>query len=327
MTGPFFEDLYQGMRYESAPAFTLTEGYAASHRAIVGDRLALPLDDELAEAVTGRRGLAHPSAVWDVVIGQSTLVTRHVVANLFYRGLSFRRFPHVGDTLRTTTEVVALKQNSRRPGRAATGLAALRIVTTDQEDRVVLDFWRCAMLPLRDDAVETGHADDMTAVGADAESVSLPAGVAGWDLATFRNRAAGRHFADITVGEARTSSGDVVSSAPELARLTLNIAEVHHDAAAGGGRRLVYGGHTIGVALAQASRELPGMVGVLGWKGCDHLGPVFEGDTLRSSLSVESTEDLAGAGIVWLRSRVTADAAPGEEPRDVLDWRFAALFA
>ena len=43
------------------------------------------------------------------------------------------------------------------------------------------------------------------------------------------------------------STGDVVSSAPELARLTLNIAATHHDSRVGG-RRLVYGGHTIGLA-------------------------------------------------------------------------------
>ena len=51
-------------------------------------------------------------------------------------------------------------------------------------------------------------------------------------------------------------TADVVSSAPELARLTLNIAATHHDSRVGG-RRLVYGGHTIGLALAQASRLLP----------------------------------------------------------------------
>ena len=49
--------------------------------------------------------------------------------------------------------------------------------------------------------------------------------------------------------------GDVVTSASELARLTLDIAQVHHDARAGGGRRLVYGGHTIGIAAAQVTHH------------------------------------------------------------------------
>ena len=90
------------------------------------------------------------------------------------------------------------------------------------------------------------------------------------------------------------STGDVVSSAPELARLTLNIAATHHDSRVGG-QRLVYGGHTIGLALAQASRLLPNLVTVLGWESCDHTGPVHEGDTLYSELHVESAEPVATA--------------------------------
>ena len=54
----------------------------------------------------------------------------------------------LGDTLRTTTEVVARRENRVKEGRRPTGLALLRIRTVDQEDRPVLDFTRCAMLPL-----------------------------------------------------------------------------------------------------------------------------------------------------------------------------------
>ena len=75
-------------------------------------------------------GMLSPGLVCDVAIGQSTVVTQRVVANLFYRGLMLHRAPVIGDTLSTTTEVVALRQTSNRPGRAATGLAALPSHTT-----------------------------------------------------------------------------------------------------------------------------------------------------------------------------------------------------
>ena len=52
-------------------------------------------------------------------------------------------------------------------GRAATGMAALRMTTIDQVGRLVLDFYRCAMLPLSPGAPDTGHADDLTGIGAD----------------------------------------------------------------------------------------------------------------------------------------------------------------
>ena len=130
--GPFFDDLAIGQEFR-APAITLTSGLAAAHQAITGDRLALMLDHELCHEVTGGGPLAPPGLVWDVAIGQSTVVTQHVKANLFYRGLAFRRAPLIGDTLATVTQVVALRQNTLRDGRSATGLAALRIITIDQE--------------------------------------------------------------------------------------------------------------------------------------------------------------------------------------------------
>lgn len=225
-------------------------------------------------------------------------MTQRVKANLFYRGLAFHRCPVIGDTLYTRTEVVGLKQNSTKPGRAATGLAALRMTTVDQLDRKVLDFYRCAMLPLSGDDVDTGHADDLSTIGADS---ATPNPTDGWDADAFRTRVPGPHFDPTVAGAVLHSTADVVSSAPELARLSLNIAATHHDWRSGG-QRLVYGGHTIGLALAQVNRLLPNLVTILGWESCDHTGPVHEGDTLFSELHVES----ADAGVLQLRSLVYA---------------------
>lgn len=327
--GPFFEELRRGQIFDTAPALTLTAGHAVAHQAIVGDRLRLPLDETLAGEVVGSGPVAHPGLVWDVAIGQSTLVTHHVRANLFYRGLVFRRFPALGDTLSTSTEVVGLRQNRVKPGRHPTGLAALRVRTVDQLGRPVLDFWRCAMLPLGDTTVQTGHRDDLDAVGARPTPDDFAAAVAGWRLGRFRERLAGEHFADIHAGRAwRVFGADVVSSAPELARLTLNIAAVHHDEVAAGGRRLVYGGHTIGLALAQVCRAVPNIVTVAGWNGCDHLGPVHEGDSLTSTVTVETTEPLpAGGGLLRLRVEVDARSAIGADVRPVLLWRLVTLLA
>ena len=322
--GPFFDELSPGQSFGPVPGVTLTDGLAAAHQAIVGNRLALSLDGELARAVTGGNRLASPALVWDVAIGQSTVATHHVKANLFYRGLWFHRAPVIGDTLRTSTVVAGLRQNRPRPGRAATGLAALRITAMDQQDRPVLDFWRCAMLPLRDPdapAGSTGHDDDLDQVGAGVREGDV-AGLAGsWKfdpLAGFGPLAASA----LSPGDViEVAGGDVISSAPELARLTLNVAQVHHDAGAAGGTRLVYGGHTIGLALSQAARALPHLVTVLGWYSCDHLAPVHEGDTLHSTLEVESLAPRAPGAVAGLRSRVFAGS------QQVLDWHFVALLA
>lgn len=324
VTAPFFDDLAVGDVFD-APSLTLTSGLAAVHQAILGDRLRLALDDRLARAVTGQPSVAHPALVWDVAIGQSTVVTQRVVANLFYRGLSLHRMPAIGDTLCTTTEVVALRANRPKPDRRRTGLAALRIRCHDQESRPVIDFWRCAMLPVRDPAVAAARQDDLTNVGREPDGEAYRRAVATWDLAQFR-AIPGTAFGDLKVGdEWRIDAGDVVSNATELARLTLNIAAAHHDAgSAGATDRLVYGGHTIGLALSQANRVLPNLVTITGWQGCEHLAPVHENDTLRSWVTVERMESLPVGGLVHLRSRVRAESR-GAATRDVLDWRFVAL--
>lgn len=322
--GPYFDELAVGTVYDSAPAVTLTEGLAAVHQSIVGNRLRLSLDSGLSERVTGRRGpVVHPALVCDVAIGQSTLVTHHVIANLFYRGLRFRRFPQIGDTLRTRTEVVALRENSVKPGRSATGLAALRVTTVDQHGIPVLDFHRCAMLPLSPDpdVNRVSHSDDMSSVGVSVVGDwKIPTG---WDLDEYRKETGSSRFVDPEPGTVFRSSGDVVSDAPELARTTMNIAAVHHDQRERGSR-LVYGGHTIGLALAQVTRAFPDMVGVLGWTSCDHTGPVREGDTLFSDVTVEAVDHHRCGSIVHLRSIVRAQRDDGVDT-DVLDWRFVAL--
>ncbi len=324
--GPYFDDLAVGQVFDWAPTVTLSAGMAAVHQAIVGDRLRLALDADLCAAVTGAPApLAHPALVCDVAIGQTTLATQRVKANLFYRGLMFHRFPVIGDTLYTRTEVVGLRANSVKPDRAPTGLAALRMTTIDQADQLVLDFYRCAMVPMspnwRAGDDDPARGDDLSAVGADPVAPATDPTV-DWNAAAFRKRVAGPLFDAAIAGTVLHSTGDVVSSAPELARLTLNIAAVHHDSRISG-RRLVYGGHTIGLALAQATRLLPNLVTVLGWQSCDHTGPVFEGDTLHSELHVESAEPLEHGGVLGLRSLVYA-AAGKDNDRPVLDWRFTA---
>ena len=324
--GPYFDDLTVGQEYRNAPAVTLTSGLAAAHQAITGDRLALTLDHELCHEVTGGGPIAAPGLVWDVAIGQSTVVTQHARPTCSIAGWRSGARRSSATRCGRLTQVVALRQNRPRDGRAATGMAALRITTTDQESRPVLDFWRCAMLPLRDQAAHTGHDDDLDHVGQEGPPPNFEALVSGWRLDRFAKRGAGPRPADLHAGQTfEVAGGDVVSSAPELARLTVNIAAVHHDQSAAGGQRLVYGGHAIGLALTQAARALPSLVTVAGWHGCEHLAPVHEGDTLRSEVTVEHVDYLpSGGGLVHLRSLVRAD---GPDARDVLDWRYVAVLA
>src|SRR6202035_4683656 len=94
--------------------------------------------------------------------------------------------------------------------------------------RCILDSYRCAMLPLSAgaDPGSADHDDDLSKVGADLAPV--PSAAADWNGEVFRERVTGPHFDAGLAGSVLHSSADVVTSAPELARLTLNIAGVHH---------------------------------------------------------------------------------------------------
>jgi acyl dehydratase len=322
VAGPFYEELQVGQLFDSSPGLTLTEGHAALHQAILGDRLRINLDRHLAHDVTG--GVpAHPGLVCDVAIGQSTLATQRVIANLFYRGLVLRRSPRLGDTLRTTTEVVALRDTSSKP----VGLAVLHIRTVDQDGRAVLDFHRCAMLPMRSADARPGHADDLDAISAELDPAGLTACIDGWDLAAYRRAVPGQHGAQIEPGaEYVIESGDTVTGATELVRLSLNVAAAHSDPGSGGrGQRLVYGGHTIGIALQHVTRAIPNLLTVAAWRSCDHLGPVFEGDVLHSRVVVQAVTRAAhDSTLVGLRVRTDA-ARTQREP--VLDWQLIGVMA
>ena len=272
----------------------------------------------------------------NLAIGQSTYASSRVKANLFYRGLLLRQPVFIGDTLTTVTKVVALRQNAPKQGRAATGLVALEITMTNQNSATVLHVFRCPMIACRDEDAETGKADSLDAIPETIPESALLAAVPDWRLDLFRSRASGPHFADLQLGQSfAVEARDSVSSAPELARMTLNMAMTHFDAAASTyGQRLVFGGHAIAMAAAQTSRALPNIVTILAWRGCDHLAPVFEQDMLSTTVSVVALHPLPnGGGLADLRAVVRAERSaaalaagqPGEA--DVLDWRFVAVLA
>jgi acyl dehydratase len=206
------------------------------------------------------------------------------------------------------------------------GLVVLRVRTLDQLQRPVLDYHRCAMLPMRDGAPSPGHADDLDEISAELDPAELRMSISGWDLDAYGRLVPGPH-ADELRSNARyeVESRDTVTAAPELARLTLNIAAAHHDPATGGrGRRLVYGGHTIGIALSHVTRALPSLVTVGRARQ-----RVFEGDVLRSTVAVEAVEPLGslGGALVDMRVQTRADRADGAVPEPVLDWRLVGVMA
>ncbi|GAB3201553.1 MaoC family dehydratase [Nocardioides hungaricus] len=324
LDGPLADDFTIGQPLEVAPSITIDEGLAAAYQGITGDSMRLPLSAVDSAAVTARlRRLANPGLVLQVAIGQSTVATRRVIANLFYRDVALHRQVHLGDTLTTRVTPAALELTKAGP-RARRGKVLLRMETVDQDDRTVAQFSRLALIPCRDpdQVVEAG-----TVGAAEADRPLweyLRFVPSSWDFSLFPTTYPGRN------GATRDPLSDTVSSALELVRLTQNQAAAHRDSGLGiDGRRLVYGGHAIGLAQASLARLVPGLITVLGWRSCDHLSPVFEGDTLDFSVEevdrhpVDEHASVIGFQVVVAARASTANARA--LPADVLDWRPVVL--
>jgi acyl dehydratase len=323
--GPYFDDLERGQVLDPAPAMTIGPGEAALYQSITGDPLRLVLSAVLAQQVSGRSGaIVNPALVMQVSIGQSTVATRRVIANLFYRGVRLQRTVRVGETLATSVEVRALKETSRRADRPPRGLALLGITTTTQTGEVVVDFERCAMLPLRGTA-PTGCSDDVGKAEAELDLGTYISLVPKWNLAALREG----DPEPWAVGEERADPmRDTVSHALGLVRLTQNQAMAHRDASLGQhGRRLVYGGHTIGLAQASLARLLPSMATVLGWHSCDHTGPVFENDLLDFQATLLAENWIEGGRVLAFAVLARARREGEDDAVAVLDWQPVVLAA
>jgi 2-methylfumaryl-CoA hydratase len=318
--GPYYDDLAPAHRFVPSPAITIGEGMCAAYQAICGDPLAISLATTVGAAVCAvAGGVVNPALALHVSIGQSTVATRRVIANLFYRGVTVRRTLPVGSTLSTTVEARAMRETSRKPDRPRRGMVLLAIRTIDQHGEVVAEFERCALLPFRDASSEPGFADDLGPTDGALDLASFTEHAPqGWDLAPLPAR-----DTSWVVGEQRTDVlHDTVTDAPALVRLTQNLAAPHRDARLGQrGRRLVYGGHTIGLAQASLVRLLPSTATVVGWQSCDHVGPVFEDDVLTVSATLDASLDHDGGRLVAFTVFVDAEREGLDAPTPVLVWK------
>ena len=305
--GNFFEDFTVGQVIEHATPRTVTEGDRALYGALYPTRFALPSSAAFAASV----GLAaHPVEEligFHIAFGKTVPdISLNAVANLGYAECRFHRPILPGDTLRTSSEVIGLKQNSN--GRS--GVVYVRSTATDQGGEVVLDWCRWVMVHKRDTdapAPETVLPDLADAVA--AEDLVLPEGL---DFSDYDFAAAGEphRFDDYAVGEKIDHVDGVTFTDAEhmmATRLWQNTAKVHFNTEARpDGNRLIYGGHVISMARALSFNGLANAQLVAAINAGSHVAPAFAGDTVYAWSEVLDKADTAAPGVGALRLRLVA---------------------
>jgi 2-methylfumaryl-CoA hydratase len=259
--------------------------------------------------------------VFHTVFGKTVAdISLNAVANLGYADCRFLAAVYPGDTLRATSEVIGLKENSSRQ----TGIVYVRSRGWRQ-DGCVLDFVRWVMVRKRDPkAVPAGERVPPLPAALTCETLGRacpPLDVSAYD---FTLSGSPYRFADYTPGERIDHiDGMTVEEAEHqmATRLYQNTARVHFnqfiESLGRFGRRLIYGGHVMSLARALSFNGLANAFHVAAINGGRHVAPLFAGQTVFAWSSVLDTAELPGRGDVGalrVRTVATKDRLCAEYP-------------
>lgn len=334
--GRFFEDYTVGQEICHAVPRTVSGGERALYHALYPARHALYSSDEFARSCGLPSSPLDDIAAFHVVFGKSVPdISLNAVANLGYAEGRWLRPVYVGDTLRSVSEVIGLKQNSN----GKTGIVWVRTRGLNQRDEVVMSYVRWVMVRKRDPQAAAPQAvvPELSGV-VDSSQLAIPEGLdfSGYDFALAGEP---HRWGDYTVGEQIDHvDGVTIEEAEHMmaTRLWQNTAKVHFDTSARpDGTRLIYGGHVISMARALSFNGLANAQMIVGLNAGAHANPCRSGMTVRAWSQVldKAETNAPGVGAIRLRLVATSGGAPfqlkGEDgkylPEVLLDLDYWAL--
>lgn len=319
--GNYFEDFSLGQVFAHATPRTVTDGDIALYTGLYGGRFAVQSSAEFAKGLGYAAQPVDDLLTFHIAFGKTVPeVSLNAVANLGYAEGVFGAPVYAGDTIRTTSEVIGLKENSN----GKTGVVYVRSTGTKQTGEMVVDYNRWVMVNKRDAANPAPDAsvpDLKPAV--DAADLVLPQGT---DFAGYDKILAGSDdlWGDYEVGEKIDHvDGTTVEEAEHMmaTRLYQNTAKVHFNqfAQSSGrfGKRLVYGGHVISIARALSFNGLANAFRIAAINAGSHTNPIFAGDTVFAWSEVLDKAECKGRsdiGALRLRTVATKDHPPADFP-------------
>jgi 2-methylfumaryl-CoA hydratase len=335
--GRFFEDYRIGDVIRHAVPRTVSGGERALYHALYPARHALYSSDRFAQACGLPASPLDDLIAFHVVFGKTVPdVSLNAVANLGYAEGRWLKPVWPGDTLRSESEVIGLKENSN----GKSGNVYVRTRGLNQHDEVVLDYVRWVMV--RKNRLDAPAPDPVVPElkkSLSASDLVIPEGL---DFSDYDDALAGEphRWGDYEIGEKIDHvDGVTIEEAEHMiaTRLWQNTAKVHFDATfREDGRRLIYGGHVISMARALSFNGLANAQMIVALNGGAHANPCFAGDTVKAWSEVLDRADTPAPGVGAIRLRLVAvkqGAAPfalkGEDgkyaPEVLLDLDYWAL--
>ena len=302
--GYFFEHYHVGQKFRHAIPRTITQGDVALYQALTGSRLPLNCSEPFAQS------LGYPSMpvddllVFHIAFGKTVPdISYNAVANLGYADCRFLQPVFIGDTLRSETEIIGLRENSN----GKTGVVHVRSNCFNQRDEMVLTWIRWVMVHRQESVVSPsstvqGVIDSPAQVSPDSIVVpdflkrskdmkTATGGARFWEdypaanTQDFHNPPQPdlppwqfepiKHPAGMTIDETDHTL------ATKLYQNTARVHfDLHHMKDSRFARRLVYGGHVMSICRALSYDGLENVLSIAAINSGTHHNPAFAGDTL-----------------------------------------------
>lgn len=321
MAGNFFEDFAPGQTLHHATPRTITAGDVALYTGLYGGRFATTSSAEFAKSIGFKDQPVDDLLAFHVAFGKTVPdISLNAVANLGYAEGVFGAPVYAGDTIRTSSDVIGVKENSN----GKTGVVYVRSVAKNQNDETVIDYVRWVMVNKRDHASAAPDPvipDLSTVVSPNDFHIPSELSMAAYDT-TLSGSA--HRYDDYAVGEQIDHvDGMTVEDAEHMlaTRLYQNTAKVHFNqfeqAKGRFGKRLVYGGHVISLARGLSFNGLGNAFKILAINAGAHANPIFAGDTVFAWSEVLDKAEVVGhddMGALRLRTVATKDHPSADFP-------------
>ncbi|NQX88855.1 MAG: MaoC family dehydratase [Halioglobus sp.] len=320
--GRYLDELVPGQVFEHPRGFTFTTTNMLDFARTFMQTNPLYLNCQYAREVGFPNLPASPQMVFNVTLSLGVQNdSEKAVANLGYYNVEFLRAVYDGDTIRAYTKILDRKdRGSEKPG-----IALLRTVGVNQEDRVVLQYERKILVGRRGDRRPTTPATDFAGCFPTETALQLELPIAD---EVFAGSLCGpdTYLEDFVVGDiiAHANGRTITEEHMALTYLVGNSHPLHFDreysrslSGKMSGEPIVYGGLVFAWLDGLASRDISERaVWELGFTEGYHTQPAFAGDTLGALsriLAVESAHGSGAFGVVTSQligiKNVTAGAA------------------
>tara|TARA_B100000315_G_C14569931_1_gene584961 strand:- start:1298 stop:2368 length:1071 start_codon:yes stop_codon:yes gene_type:complete len=307
--GNFFEDFSVGQEIIHSTPRTITSGDVSLFIGLLGSRFVLHSSEEFAKKIGYLNSPIDDILTFNMVFGKTVPdISLNSPANLGYASCKFGVPVYVGDTIKTTSKVLGVKENSNKK----TGIVWVNSIGKNQKNEVVLDYVRWVMVNKRDissPAPKTVIPDLEKELKNNEFYIQNNLNISNYDY----NESGSKHvWDDYKIGEKIDHvDGMTIEEADHMTatRLYQNTAKVHfneHTEKDGRlGRRIVYGGHIISIVRMLSFNGLSNAFRILGINGGKHIAPAVAGDTIYAWTEIIDKKDLqnnSDLGILRLKT-------------------------